>query len=47
MLHFTQERFHSRIMLPSGVSVDRPIEIRTPPYHGTHLPDHLQPRRRV
>jgi UDPglucose--hexose-1-phosphate uridylyltransferase len=34
MLHFTQERFHSRIMLPSGVSVDRPIEIRTHPITG-------------
>ena len=34
MLQFRQERFHSRIVLPSGVSVDRPIEIRTHPITG-------------
>jgi UDPglucose--hexose-1-phosphate uridylyltransferase len=34
MLHFKQERFHSRIVLSSGVSVDRPIEIRTHPITG-------------
>ena len=34
MLHFKQERFHSRIVLPNGLSVDRPIEIRTHPITG-------------
>jgi len=34
MLHFTQEAFHSRIVLPNGELADRPIEIRTHPITG-------------
>ena len=34
MLHFRQERFYSQIVLPSGLPVDRPIEIRTHPITG-------------
>ncbi len=34
MLQFRQERFHSRIVLPTGDSADRPIEIRTHPITG-------------
>lgn len=34
MLQFKQERFHSRIVLPTGVPADRPIEIRTHPITG-------------
>jgi UDPglucose--hexose-1-phosphate uridylyltransferase len=34
MLQFRQERFQSRIVLPGGLPVDRPIEIRTNPITG-------------
>lgn len=34
MLHFKQERFFSRIVLPSGELVERPIEVRTNPVTG-------------
>jgi UDPglucose--hexose-1-phosphate uridylyltransferase len=34
MLTFTQETFHSRIVLPNGESADRPIEIRIHPITG-------------
>ncbi|MFH0782336.1 MAG: galactose-1-phosphate uridylyltransferase [Pseudomonadota bacterium] len=34
MLTFTQEIFHSRIVLPNGEAVDRPIEIRVHPITG-------------
>ncbi|MFH0781870.1 MAG: galactose-1-phosphate uridylyltransferase [Pseudomonadota bacterium] len=34
MLTFTKETFHSRIVLPNGKSVDRPIEIRFHPITG-------------
>jgi len=34
MLQFKQETFHSRIVLPNGKTVERPIEIRTHPITG-------------
>lgn len=34
MLTFTQEMFHSRIVLPNGGPADRPIEIRVHPITG-------------
>ncbi len=34
MLHFKQETFHSRIVLPNGETAGRPIEIRTNPITG-------------
>ena len=34
MLQFKQETFHSRIVLPSGETTERPIEIRTNPITG-------------
>jgi len=34
MLEFKQELFHSRIVLPSGETAERPIEIRTNPITG-------------
>ncbi len=34
MLKFERERFHARIVLPTGEMADRPIEIRTHPITG-------------
>jgi len=34
MRHFKQGRFHSQIVLPTGVPVNCPIEIRTHPITG-------------
>ncbi|MFZ7126589.1 MAG: galactose-1-phosphate uridylyltransferase [Desulfobacterales bacterium] len=34
MMQFLQETFHSRIVLPDGRSVERPVEIRTHPITG-------------
>ena len=34
MLEFKKEIFYSRIVLPSGEAVDRPVEVRTHPVTG-------------